>query len=48
MLLNTSTIFARDVAEEKLSRLYYTSSWLFDSTATSKLLHVFVFQNNLC
>jgi len=33
---------ARDVAKEKLRRLFYQSSWLFYPTAPSKFPHVFV------
>ena len=40
-------IYVRDVAEEKLNRLFYQSSCLSYSTAASKLLHMFVFQSNL-
>ena len=40
MMMTTVEKMSRDVAEEKLSRLLY-------STALSKLLHVLVFQSNL-
>ena len=40
MMMMTVEKMSRDVAEEKLSRLLY-------STALSKLLHVLVFQSNL-
>ena len=40
MMMTTVEKMFRDVAEEKLSRLLY-------STALSKLLHVSVFQSNL-
>ena len=40
MMMTTVEKMFRDVAEEKLSRLLY-------STALSKLLHVLVFQSNL-
>ena len=33
----------RNVIKEKLSRLFCQSSWLFYSTAPSKLFHVFFF-----
>ena len=40
MMMTTVEKMSRDVAEEKLSRLLY-------STALSKLLHVLVFQSDL-
>ena len=44
---NAYIMCGRDVAERKLSRLFYRSSCLFYSTAASKSPHLFVFQSNL-